>query len=199
MLHLLPVRWLLTLTIVVAASTMLVAMYAGYMGTGGLEDAIKIIRWSSASAVALPIVASAAWRWVPALQHITFPYLGGEWEGKLAFQGLRGSGTKDVRLDVTHRLFGLKLLLETNESTSRTLVAHAQYDADLSRNKIYYVYLNERKEGVLAAGEHYKGLATLRVESEGSLLQGDYFTETNSAGTLHAYRVKKHAWWEIWK
>jgi hypothetical protein len=199
MLHLLPVRQLLALTMLLVALTMLLATYAGYMGAGGLSDAITVIRWSSASAVALPIIASAAWRWMPILQEVTFPYLGGEWEGKLAFQGLRGSGTRDVKLDVTHRLFGLKLVLETNESISRTLVAHAQFDADLARNKIYYVYLNERKEGVAAAGTNYKGLATLRVESAGSLLHGDYFTETSGAGTLHIYRLKKHAWWKIWK
>ncbi|MGY4305201.1 hypothetical protein ACVIJ6_002444 [Bradyrhizobium sp. USDA 4369] len=199
MLHLLPVRQLLTLILLSVALTMLSAIYAGYIGADGLHDAITVIRWSSVSAVALPIVASAAWRWMPSLQKITFPYLGGEWEGKLAFQGLRGSGTRDIKLNVAHQLFGLKLVLETNESISRTLVAHAQYDADLARNRIYYVYLNERKEGVVAAGESYKGLATLRVESAGSLLHGDYFTETSSAGTLHVYRLTKHAWWKFWK
>lgn len=199
MLHLLPVRQLLMLIVLLVALTMLLAMYAGYMGAGGLKDAIIIIRWSSASAVALPIIASAAWRWMPLLQKVSFPYLGGEWEGKLAFEGLRGSGTRDVKLDVTHQLFGLKIVLETNESISRTLVAHAQYDADIARNRIYYVYLNERKEGVVAAGEYYKGLATLRVENAGSLLHGNYFTETRGAGTLHVYRLKKHSWWKIWK
>ncbi len=200
MLHLLPVRKLLAIVMSLVGLSTLLAVYAGFVGIGdGATDAIRIIRWSSASALVLPILLYAAWRWIPVLQEITFPYLGGEWTGRLNFQGARGSGFRDVTLNISHTLFSLKLLMESPESTSRTLVAHAENDAELNRHRLYYVYLNERKEGALGAGERYKGLAIMRVERAGGALHGDYFTEERSAGKLHMQRLRKHAWWKIWK
>jgi SMODS-associating 2TM, beta-strand rich effector domain len=200
MLHLLPVRQLLVVVISLIGLSTLSAMYAGYVGTGdSLTDAIRVIRYSTALAVALPILLYAAWRWIPLLQEVTFPYLGGEWRGRLDFQGARGSGFRDVTLDISHTLFRLKLVLDSAESTSRTLVAHAEHDPELNRRRLYYVYLNERKEGALGAGSRYKGLAILRVEHAGGTLHGDYFTEEQNAGKLHMHRLRKHSWWKLWK
>jgi hypothetical protein len=148
MLHLLPVRQILSAVIALMGFGMLIAFSAGYLGSGdGLADILAIFRWSFAAAIALPLAASVAWRFAPVLQNATFPYLGGKWQGHLSFDGQYGSGARDVKLEIRHGLFGLNLMLDSPQATSRTLVAHAEYDAGLDRRRIYYVYLNERKEG----------------------------------------------------
>ena len=79
---------------------------------------------------------------------IIFPYLGGQWTGSIEFQGSHGCGTRDVSLRIDHTLFTIKLILESEESTSRTLSVCAYRDSGISRDRLYYVFQNERKEGI---------------------------------------------------
>jgi hypothetical protein len=201
MLHLLPIRRLLTAIIALAGTMVLAAVYAGVIGTGDAFNDVKwIIRWSSTSAFVMMLAPYAIWRWTPSLQHLTFPYLGGDWVGRLEFQGPNGNGTRQVTITINHSLLNIVLILDTTEATSRTLVAHAERDAGIKRDRLYYVYLNERKEGVRGAGERYRGLAILRVEmGRQAVLSGDYFTELQGRGKLRVRRQRPHPWWAVWK
>jgi hypothetical protein len=202
MLHLLPIRWILTILIALIGTALLAAVYAGYLARGDtLHDMLSIVRISSLSGVVLIGSSFALWRWIPILQTLTFPYLGGEWSGRLNFSGAKGTGTRDITLKVFHNLLGIQLILETSEASSRTLAVQAERDMGLRLDRLYYVYLNERKEGVLGSGDRYRGLAILRVEPGGRArpgLVGDYFTETKQKGTLELTRMAKHPWWKIW-
>lgn len=201
MLHLLPIRHLLTAIIALVGVAVVAAVYAGAIGTGdAFNDAKWIIRYSSAFALVVMLVPYAIWRWIPRLQRFTFPYLGGEWVGRIEFQGANGNGTRQVALTINHSLLNIVLILDTVESTSRTLVAYAERDAGIKRDRLYYVYLNERKEGVRGGGERYRGLAVLRVEKDGpATLHGDYFTECQNSGKLRVRRLRPHPWWAVWK
>jgi hypothetical protein len=201
MLHLLPVRIVLSLIIVLIALIVRAVVYAGMLDTGNdVKDVMTVIRYSSIGTAFLFTAPYVLWRWVPPLQRITFPYLGGKWTGELNFQGARGYGTREVNLHINHSFLKIKLVLDSSESTSRTLLVHPERDVDINRNRLYYVYLNERKEGVAGAGERYRGLAVLRVEmSPRPTLHGDYFTETRSSGTLAMQLKQSHPWWAIWK
>jgi hypothetical protein len=201
MLHLLPMRRLLAVIVGLVALTVLAAVYGGVVGRGNaLDDVRWIIQTASISAVLLTLLPYAVWRWVPRLQRVTFPYLGGDWSGKLEFHGPGGAGTREVTLTIRHSLLKVVLILDSAESTSRTLVVHAERDRGLNRDRLYYVYLNERKEGLPGAGDRYRGLAVLRVEiSHHAILHGDYFTERQSAGKLQLQRRRPNPWWVLWK
>lgn len=201
MLHLLPIRKLLTVIVALVGLAVLAAVYAGVVGSGdAIADVKWIIRYASLAALALTIVPYAAWRWLPSLQRLTFPYLGGDWTGELVFQGPKGTGTREITLAVSHSLLRIVLVLDSAESTSRTLVVHAERDVGINRDRLYYVYLNERKEGVPGSGERYRGLAVLRVEmSTPPTLHGDYFTERKGTGKLRLERLRSHPWWALWK
>jgi len=201
MLHLLPIRYLLAAVVGLVALAVLASVYAGAVGTGDpAADVRWVVRWASVAALALIVVAYAAWRWIGKVQSLTFPYLGGEWAGDLEFRGRAGAGTRKVTLAVSHTLLRIKLVLESDESTSRTLVVQADRDPGINRDRLYYVYLNERKEGVAGSGDRYRGLAILRVDvSKGLALHGDYFTERQGSGTLSLTRRRGHPWWALWK
>lgn len=201
MLHLLPIRMVLRVVAALVALAIFAASYAGWVGQGGaVHDMTVVTRLSSSLATAAIVLLYVYWRWIPAVQLLIFPYLGGRWSGVLHFTAGRGPEHRDVRLEIKHTLFAIKLLLDSNESTSSTLVVHAERNPYFQRYRIYYVYLNERKEGVPGAGERYRGLAVLRVEwGAQPELQGDYFTETNRSGTLHLRRDEGHPWWKLWR
>lgn len=201
MLHLLPVRHLLTGIVGLIALAVLSAVYFGLVGTGdALADATWIIRTSSIIALALMLIPYVAWRCLPGLQRLIFPYLGGDWAGELDFRGPRGSGSREVTLTIRHSLLRIVLILDSAESTSRTLVVQAERDSGINRDLLYYIYLNERKEGMPGRDECYRGLAVLRVDMSDNLtLYGDYFTEQRGAGELRLRRYRRHAWWALWK
>jgi hypothetical protein len=200
MLHLLPVKRWLTVVITLVGLLVLAGVYAGYIGTGdAIGDAKWIIRGAAPAAVACIIVPYALWRWLPLAQRFTFPYLGGDWKGKLEYTGPNGTGTRDVTLRIRHSLFGLILVLDSAESTSRTLVVQADRDLGIQANRLYYIYRNERKEGVIGAGETYRGYAVLTVEElQKPCLRGTYVTERSGTGTLFFRRRRPNPWIQFW-
>lgn len=199
MLHLLPIRLLLTCFAALVAMSVLAAFRAGWVGDGLSTDMLWIVRWSSSVSLAAIILPFAVWRWSKRVQTYIFPYLGGCWSGQIRFPGETGPESRDVTLEVKHNLFGARMLLDSAESTSTTLLVHAERDTHFGRCKLYYAYLNERKEGVPSSGERYRGLAMIRIiPGSPTRLEGSYFTETNRSGTLHLIRDSVAAWWQFW-
>jgi SMODS-associating 2TM, beta-strand rich effector domain len=201
MLHLLPIRSILGLAVSLAALGVLATVYTGWIGGGEfVHDATQLMRWSSSVAMTLIIGLFAVWRWVPPVQRMIFPYLGGAWSGFVRYDDGDREQRRKVTLEVKHTLFGLRLLLDSKESTSWTVLVHAERNPDFERYRLYYVYLNERKEGFENAGQRYRGLAVIRIEPGPSLgLIGDYFTETHRHGTLHLTLDALHPWWKLWR
>jgi SMODS-associating 2TM, beta-strand rich effector domain len=201
MLHLLPIRFVLQALATATAVIIFAAFYYGWIGpANGEHSAFLMIRWSSGIVVVCVAVLHLLWRWLPPVGRWIFPYLGGSWSGTIQFQNDNGQGMRDVVLEIKHTLFALKLLLESNESISWTLAVHAERSPDFERYRMYYVYLNERKEGTLGGGERYRGLAVLRfVPGTNPELRGDYFTDTHRRGTLQLRLEKPTPWWRLWR
>jgi len=194
MLHLLPIRIFLAVAIGLGFIAALLASSAGQVGT--LASTVTFLgRWAWLLSAIVIVALFAAWRWVPRLQSAIFPYIGGTWTGAVHFRTASGEDQRSVTLMVRHTLLGAKLLLDSEESTSRTLSFYAEKNSDFEKYRIYYVYLNERKEGVQGAGQRYRGVAVLRVES-GSLV-GDYFTDANRKGRISLTLAKGTPWWAI--
>jgi hypothetical protein len=201
MLHLLSVRVALIAVLFFAAAAALAAVYTGVVGNGDLvKDATTVFRWSSILGMGIIVAAHVAWRWIPAVRTALFPYLGGHWTGVVRFDRDNTADQRAVTLEVKHNLVSLKLLLESDESRSWTMVVHAERSAHFDRYRLFYVYLNERKEGVPGAGERYRGLAILRIEQKPQLaLYGDYFTDTHRRGRLELTCSRASPWWKVWR
>jgi hypothetical protein len=201
-LHLLPVRLLFQGAITLVVLAIAAAFYAGWLDpSNGAQNVALLLRVSSSLAVALSVALVAVWRWVPSLQKFIFPYLGGLWTGVIRFSNEDGGeGLRKVTMEVKHTPFGLKLVLDSKESVSWTLSVQADRNPDFERFRLFYIYLNERKEGVVGARERYRGVAIMRVEAGDPLkLFGDYFTETDRRGRIELMAARLHPWWMIWR
>jgi SMODS-associating 2TM, beta-strand rich effector domain len=200
MLHLLSIRWILTAAGALVGLAVLAAVYAGWMGGDVVSDAVLLLRWASIAAVSIIVLLFLIWRWIPPVQKCIFPYLGGTWSGYVEFSREGDTERRRVKLEIKHTLFGLRLLLDSKESTSWTVVVHAERNRDFERYRLYYVYLNERKEGFENGGQRYRGLAVIRIEPGAPLkLAGDYFTEMQSHGSLRLTLDALHPWWKLWR
>lgn len=205
MLHLLPLRLILWAFAFVAAVSLGYA-FAGLPSDGHVFGNLSaLVRWSGSLVTITTVVLFASWRWIPPLQGLIFPYLGGRWEGILEFEkeGEDGAGaeigTREAKAEVKHRLTGISMILETAESISSTLVVHAERK-DFGRYRLYYVYLNERKEGTIGAGVKYRGLAIIGIETGTPMrMAGNYFTESGGKGVLRLEQVAANPWWKLWR
>lgn len=202
MLHLIPVRTLLIVVIVIAALGPLAGTYLGIFGNGDfLNDVVRVARWSPLFATFLLLSSYSTWRWIPLFQKFTYPYLGGSWSGQLSYKTAHGEeGTRPIDLEVDHNIRKAKFVLNSKESKSRTLLVHFVHDTGVNEKKIYYVYQNERKEGVPGAGEKSRGVAFMRIGEERTLtLHGSFFTDKESHGTLKLELKRHHKWWRFWR
>jgi hypothetical protein len=206
MLHLLPLRLILWAFAFVAAISLGFA-FAGLPSDGHVFGNLSaLVRWSGSLVTIATVILFAGWRWIRPLQGLVFPYLGGTWKGVVEFENEDGdeSGaekqTRDVTLEVKHLLTGITMMLDSAESTSWTLVVHAEKAKDFDRYRLYYVYLNERKEGTDGAGERYRGLAIIGIKTGTPLrMAGNYFTETDRKGMLKLTQVAANPWWKLWR
>lgn len=200
MLHLLPFKILSIVFIAGAMSLVMLMVYLGVYGNNVLDDLVSIMKLASLATTSVPIIFYLIWRWVPQVQAAIFPYLGGTWKGTLSYDGANGQGIRDITLTINQSPFRIKLILESKESISRSLSVQADRDAGANRDRLYYVFQNERKEGVINSGAKYRGLAILGINASCQFpLTGDYFTESKSTGQLHLTGHKSHPWWSLWK
>ncbi|WP_170332310.1 hypothetical protein [Ruegeria arenilitoris] len=200
MLHLLPFKILFIVLVAGAMSLVMLMVYWGVFGNSVVNDFMWIMKLVSYGTTGLPLVLYLAWRWVPQVQSSIFPYLGGVWEGTLSYDGKNGQGERPITLTINQSPFYVSLILDSEESVSKTLSAQADRDANVNRDRIYYVFENERKEGAKNPGVKYRGLAILGVTAGKQLtLAADYFTETKSTGQLHLRNHSPHPWWSLWK
>lgn len=103
-------------------------------------------------------------------------------------------------MKVNHNLLGIRILLETAESTSWTLSCHAERDKVFGTCNLFYVYTNQRKEGNKGGGTSYRGLAIMRVDKNGDFkLHADYFTEHLRKGQIHLTRTEQTPPWRFWE
>lgn len=202
MLHLLPLRLILWAFAFVAAISLGLA-FSGLPGDGHVVGNLSaLIRWSGSLVTIATIVLFASWRWIRPLQGLIFPYLGGTWKGLVEFENddQDEKQTRAVTLEVKHLLTGITMMLDSAESTSWTLAVHAEKAKGFDRYRLYYVYLNERKEGAEGGGQQYRGLAIIGIKTGMPLrMSGNYFTETDREGTLKLEQVAPNPWWKLWR
>jgi len=212
MLHLLPLRLILWAFAFVVAISLGLA-FAGLASNGHVFGNLSVlVRWSGSLVTVATIVLFASWRWIRPLQSIIFPSLGGTWKGVVEFENENKDEsereaevapekqTREVTLEVKHLLTGITMMLDSAESTSWTLAVHAEKAKDFDRYRLYYVYLNERKEGSEGGGERYRGLAIIGIETATPMrMAGNYFTETDRKGTLKLTQVAANPWWKLWR
>lgn len=168
------------------AATILFVVAVGWLApTDGVIGAqLTALRWAPIVPVAFLFVLYWAWRLIEPLQAMTFPYLGGEWNGVLHYETHDGrNGERVARLSVRHGFFTLHMRLLTEESSSRTLAISTVRDPAFGDFVLYYVFEVTRIAGV-GADKVYRGTAVVQIDLQKATLSGDYFTEHKSTGQI---------------
>lgn len=202
MLHLVPIRILLSAYAVLVMAAYAFALHCGWVSIDTVPRALAgVLKIATPMATVGPLMALAAWRWIPPFQTIIFPYLGGRWTGQLEFIANGQTIKRDATLDVAHTLTSIRFALSTVESTSETLVVHARKpSAPNAFVKLVYIYEVERREGFPGAGDRYRGCAFIDVRLDGPrTMIGSYMAGQDRAGSLRVALQKRTSFWKLWR
>jgi hypothetical protein len=212
MLHLLPLRSLgrFALTVTVLGVVAVIVIGSTVPGTG-LTQAMTILRWVLSVEAVAALVIFYCWHRIPGLtKRWLFPHIDGSWDGALHFKRKVPKSEDQVSrviedsrlasLYIHQSLNKLRLILETEESTSETLVVHAERDPDFSRFRLFYIFENRSRDGLPNTARSYRGTAVMEVApGRPTILNGTYFTDQGSEGTFRFERCKPaYRGWRSW-
>ncbi len=143
--------------------------------------------------------AKWAWKWkiLRLLEKIhKVPVLEGSWEG--SFESLGNAKTPDdrkngrVTVEISQpSIYSVRVVLQTDETESRSLGEQIIHSND-GTTQLLYTYLSEPKTTVRARSAISYGSAKLRYyDKENSRLEGNYWTDQQTAGNLTLAKTKK--------
>ncbi|WP_298125234.1 hypothetical protein [Brevundimonas sp.] len=203
MLHLFPVRALLTAFALIVMAAYATCLHLGIVGSNSWsETALGISKVATATAIASMLLTLVMWRWSPSfVQNLLFPYLGGVWVGEIEFTKGDQLQSRPATFEISHTLASIHCALSTVESTSQTLVVHVRR-VPVVRNlvKLVYIYEVERLEGFAGAGDRYRGCAFIDVKlDKPRTMTGTYMAGQGRAGAIRLTLQSPTVWWKIWR
>lgn len=115
---------------------------------------------------------------------IPIPYLGGEWDGVLRYDCNGRSSEKAVKLTIRQSLFHILVIMETNESISRSCSASFNIDELRGENEIIYSYFNQPSSRNRDKSPIHYGATRLTIGENNTKLEGYYWTDRKTIGEL---------------
>src|ERR1700722_995327 len=99
------------------------------------------------------------WRWIPILNRLLFPDIGGEWKIEIHWQRHGHEGVVDAEATVSQNFLRVSMEVRSPKSDSQTLIAQPKKDPESGRPLLYYVYLVTPKAVGANPGRPYYGAA----------------------------------------
>lgn len=128
------------------------------------------------------------WRFCIYIKLLPYPYLGYQWEGKL-HSTYEGGVTVKIKVTIKHRLFNSSICLETDESKSISNSFTFDIDEERGLNRIIYTYHNVPNAIARKHSEIHFGTAMLSIKDKGQILEGNYWTDRGTTGTIILHRI----------
>jgi|25_taG_2_1085351.scaffolds.fasta_scaffold17177_2 hypothetical protein len=192
MISLLPLQKILTwVSVIYAAFVVTVGVLLNATGIDAVSIAFKV-----SALLNLFIFCVAAfgwrclWRFLPKLNDWVYPDLNGRWAVEINWHGAEASGKKIAFAIVKQSLTSFSIDLETDESTSETLIVAPYKHSKSSRPGLYYIYRSEGKTGSVQEQVSHTGAALLRVGLDSKdEMHGNYFTDRSTNGQYTMRRI----------
>lgn len=171
-----------------------------------MHDAFALIRYVLMFEAAVAAILYFGWRYIPGFNNRIFPDISGTWDGFIYYGTKDKPGQKAAVLHIYQSISKIRLVLETDESQSETLVALPERDENFSRFKLFYIFENTRKEAVQEhPGQLYRGTAFIEMgPGKPAEINGSYFTDQKREGAIRFTRTvdadkDQPFYWRAWR
>lgn len=122
---------------------------------------------------------------------VLVPDLNGEWRGGIDSDWIHPDTKQKLpnivaKLTIKQTLFKTSCIIETNESSSRSMVANFVMDPDNQKCQLVYTYQNDPKQTIQDRSRIHYGTAILEIQEakKAILLKGNYWTSRNTGGYM---------------
>ena len=117
------------------------------------------------------------WRWriLRTIGVVKIPDLNGTWNGYVTSSFDEHTKKYDATLRISQNWTQISIILETNYSKSRSIIA-AIITEDPNSTVLNYEYLNEPKLDAKDTMHTHRGTARFTIQSNGKALEGEYYT-----------------------
>ena len=179
--------------------TLLIAIYLlivfirGHVGDYSLSHLWADLS-SSVSITAIIAFAFERWLWkLPIFQGwlVPFPSLAGEWQGTINYNWNNADNSKDINLTIRQTFLRIQIIIETDESMSRSICGSFDIERMRGRQHLIYSYLNEPKAMVRDRSQIHYGTAMLEFNDKGNSMAGTYWTDRKSVGDMNLKKVSE--------
>lgn len=121
---------------------------------------------------------------------VPFPSLAGNWKGTINYKWNNVDNNKDINLTIRQTFLRIQIIVETDESISRSICGSFDIERMRGRQYLIYSYLNEPKAMVRDRSQIHYGTAMLEFNDRGDSLKGSYWTDRKSVGDIILTKVK---------
>jgi len=195
MINLLPIsKVIAAIAIVYAAvtSAFLTAIYDSNVSM--LSNVIIALKGATGLNIFLLFSFTLGWRWLwrtfPALNHILFPDLNGEWEMAIHWSSEKSKGIAYATAYIKQDFLNMSMEVISEDSESNTLLAKPKKDPESGRPILYYIYRNTPKKKDGNKNTPYDGTAVLKLDhNDFNSLKGNYYTDRLTHGH---YELKRN-------
>jgi hypothetical protein len=193
-------RFIITVTVLAVLG--LIA-FSGALDKPTLASAMTVVRRVLGVEAVIALIVYYGWHYFPGMtQRWIYPHIEDTWDGTINYFHEGKHGRKEAVLHVSQSLVRIRLVLETDESVSETLVVRPERDSDFSRFRLFYIYENRQRDGLPNNGRSYRGTALIELgPGKPSCLVGTYFTDQRGTGTIE-FRRRRDArkwYWGWWR
>lgn len=128
------------------------------------------------------------WKWLRVLGMVKTPVLEGLWSGEVMSSFDEHAKPHPVTVDIKQDWTHLSVVLNSQYSGSRSLIAGVSEDV---QTVLTYTYYNEPAVGAIDTMHAHRGTATLVLSSDGSTLSGQYYSgrDRREVGSLSLKRA----------
>jgi hypothetical protein len=191
MMDLLPIGRVIALIAVVYATLIAIAVAVSWKSGDHFQTVLGSVWFAFSGVTALQIFLLGwfyfgwrrLWRWIPALNQVLFPDIGGEWKIEIHWQQRGQTGVVDAEATITQNFLRVSMEVRSPKSDSQTLIAQPKKDPESGAPFLYYVYLVTPKAVGAKPGAPYYGAAILKFSGiGGGQLRGNYWTTRQTSG-----------------
>ncbi len=147
---------------------------------------------SSISITAIIAFAFEKWLWKLSIFQgwlVPFPSLAGKWQGTINYSWNDKENNKDIHLTIHQTFLRIQIIIETDESKSRSICGSFDIEKMRGRQHLIYSYLNEPNATVRDRSQIHYGTAMLEFNDSGDTLNGTYWTDRKSVGDMSLKKV----------
>lgn len=188
MINLLPIGKVIAGFAVIYGVIVSIILWARFKPTTTLLESVSIALTGSAIINILLLTVfyfgwRTLWKKIPSLNRLLFPDLNGEWDVNIDWNWDGKTGKATAKAHIKQDFLKISMEMESDKSSSETLLAKPKKDSESGRPILYYIYRNIPKNINGKVNLPYEGAAILKLDHTNlDCLKGNYFTSRSSSG-----------------